>query len=63
MDGLKCKRCKQQVYVETGWYGTGMIFNFHCKCKKLEPFIGQRSYIEAFDYAKSKIPEWEDSES
>ena len=63
MEVLKCKICEQQVYVVTGWYGTGRIFNFHCKCKKLEPFNGPGSYIEAFDYAKRKIPEWEDSES
>jgi len=60
---LKCKLCNKQVFVSTGWYGTGRIFKFNCDCKTLEPFNGQGSYIEAFDYAKRNVEEWEYTES
>lgn len=63
MESIKCKICEQEVNVKTGWYGTGRIFHFNCKCKTLEPFNGQGSFIDALDYAKRKVPQWVDNES
>lgn len=61
MKVLTCKTCQQKVFIDIKWYGLGRIFRFNCNCKKLEPFNGQGSYVEALEYAKRQIPEWVDS--